>query len=207
MCAQVKSGAVKLVVWGPRWILLLLPSIGWGQSDLPACRGADVSAWTDCYGTTNLPGGKYVGEFRDGRPSGQGSLESLFGDKYRGNVLDGNAHGQGTYTFANGDEFVGGFKNGKFHGYGIHHFADGRPAQEKYFSDGLLIPTERIPAIGRSIAQQDRDESNLIGEVNQNVVASQANVSAARKKCEDLGLSLKTEKFGECVLKLSLGRR
>jgi len=28
MCAQVKSGAVKLVVWGPRWILLILVTVG-----------------------------------------------------------------------------------------------------------------------------------------------------------------------------------
>ena len=60
------------------------------QSNLPACQGADVTKWNDCFGSRiHSNGDKYVGEWRIGR-----------------------YHGKGTFSFADGSRFVGEFKNG-----------------------------------------------------------------------------------------------
>jgi hypothetical protein len=43
--------------------------------NLPACQGSDVNKWSNCFGTEAfLFGGKYVGEFKDGKFHGQGTL-------------------------------------------------------------------------------------------------------------------------------------
>jgi hypothetical protein len=57
-------------------------------------------------------GGKYVGEFRDGNFSGQGTLTSATGDKYIGEFNDGLPNGPGTQTYNNGDKYVGEFSGG-----------------------------------------------------------------------------------------------
>jgi len=40
----------------------------------------------------------YVGEFKDGKRNGQGTLTKPNGDMYVGEFRDGNINGQGTYT-------------------------------------------------------------------------------------------------------------
>ena len=56
---------------------------------------------------------KYVGEYKDGIPNGQGTLTSPDGRKYVGDFKDGEKHGQGTYTFPSGKTGVGEFKGDK----------------------------------------------------------------------------------------------
>ncbi|NDD13776.1 MAG: hypothetical protein EB072_14290 [Betaproteobacteria bacterium] len=52
-------------------IFLLVPQISWGQSSLPPCPETGVKH--NCFGTfTQSNGGKYVGEYRDDKRSGQG---------------------------------------------------------------------------------------------------------------------------------------
>ena len=59
---------------------------------LPKCQGEDISKWTMCEGIkTTSKDSKYVGEFKDG--------------KY---------HGQGTVYKPDGTKFVVEFKDGKF---------------------------------------------------------------------------------------------
>ena len=60
--------------------------------------------------------GKYVGEFKDGKPNGQGTLTLSDGGKYVGEFKEGKRHGQGTKTWSNGDKYVGEYKNGKYNG-------------------------------------------------------------------------------------------
>ena len=90
---------------------------------------------------------------------------------------------QGTSIWADGHKYVGEFRDGKHHGRGILTFADGRPTQEGVFEDSKFVRAQRIPdhIAGRSTTQID----------------------LARKKCGDLGLKSGTERFGECVLRLS----
>ena len=94
---------------------------------LPECPGSPASSqpttavsWSDCFGTYylffpgNNPGNKYVGEWKNGRPHGQGTLTYANGDKYVGEYKDGDKHGQGTLTYANGGVKEGIFDNGWF---------------------------------------------------------------------------------------------
>jgi hypothetical protein len=67
----------------------------------------------------------YFGEFKEGKPNGQGTEIFSDGDKYVGEFKDGKFHGQGTYTWPNGDKYVGEWKDGKFHGQGTFTGTDG----------------------------------------------------------------------------------
>ena len=88
---------------------------------MPPCPGSPTSSWStarnwsDCFGTrTHSSGGKYVGEWKDGKEHGQGTFTFASGDKYVGGWKDGNWHGQGTVTFADGRVQEGIFENGEF---------------------------------------------------------------------------------------------
>ena len=50
----------------------------------------------------------------------------LMENKYEGEYKDGKPHGQGTYTWADGGKYVGEYKDGKKHGQGTFTYADGR---------------------------------------------------------------------------------
>ena len=59
---------------------------------LPDCPSDTSVRWNNCFGTYNYAdGGKYVGEWKNGK-----------------------FHGQGTYTFANGKRLVGYFMNDEY---------------------------------------------------------------------------------------------
>jgi hypothetical protein len=78
----------------------LAPSIAAAQSPLPQCPSDRNQVWTDCAGAYGYSdGSRYVGEFRDNKRSGQGTLTFANGDKYVGKWSDGKENGQGTYTF------------------------------------------------------------------------------------------------------------
>ena len=113
-------------------LLLLSSTDGWS---LPPCPGSyNKTTWTNCFGTyTFASGDKYVGEFRDGTPNGQGTYtHAKSGNKYVGEQKDGNRHGWGTYTFANGGKYVGEYKNGKRHGQGTYTWAKGHKYVGEY---------------------------------------------------------------------------
>src|SRR5258708_29954473 len=89
---------VKLVVFVAPvlFIIFLLPTVAVGQSSLPQCSNVDPLPWDNCQGTKLFgDGSKYVGEFKNGKPHGHGSLISPYG------------------------KYVGDFKNNKFDGQGI----------------------------------------------------------------------------------------
>ena len=50
--------------------------------------------------------------------NGQGTYTWTDGGKYVGQFKDGKKNGQGTYTWAGGAKYIGQFKNGKMHGQG-----------------------------------------------------------------------------------------
>ncbi len=84
------------------------PSIAAAQSHVPPCSSDRNQLWTDCTGVYTYPdGSRYVGEFRDNKRSGQGTLTFANGDKFVGQWSDGKENGQGTYTFSDGDKYVG----------------------------------------------------------------------------------------------------
>ena len=99
-------------------------------SELPDCKSSSTYKH-NCIGTfTFASGDKYVGEWKDGKYSGQGTYtfghsSEWAGDKYVGEYKNGKRHGQGTFTFASGNKYVGEFKNGKKHGQGTFTYASG----------------------------------------------------------------------------------
>ncbi|NDH68814.1 MAG: hypothetical protein EBY22_13095 [Gammaproteobacteria bacterium] len=60
------------------------------QSNLPACKGRDTLMWSNCFGTETYPSGtKYVGEFINGKPHGQGTFFASNGTISEGIWADG----------------------------------------------------------------------------------------------------------------------
>ena len=87
-------------------LLLLSPTEGWSLS---ACSEKN-DWWNDCFGTYKSDDGSmYVGEWKKGKPHGQGSESYANGDNYVGEFRDGKAKGKGIYTYANGDKTAGEF--------------------------------------------------------------------------------------------------
>jgi hypothetical protein len=83
---------------------------------LPKCQGEDISKWTMCEGIkTTFKDSKYVGEFKDGKYHGQGTITNSAGDKYTGGWKDGKYYGKGTLTYFNGDKKKVVVKDGKFY--------------------------------------------------------------------------------------------
>ena len=64
--------------------------------------------WDEC--------AKYVGEFNQGQPDGEGTLTMIDGSTYVGQFKDGKWHGEGAWTHPDGDEISGQWKEGRLHG-------------------------------------------------------------------------------------------
>ena len=72
---------------------------------LPGLLGQGTSTYPD--------GGKYEGEWEDGKQHGQGTYTYPNGSKYEGEWKDGRKHGQGTMTYPDGTVQRGTWKHGK----------------------------------------------------------------------------------------------
>lgn len=82
-------------------------------------------------GTYSWPDGrKYVGEFRDGLPNGRGVYTLPNGEKYVGEFRD-NRRTQGTYSWPDGRQYVGPFRDDRPDGTGTYTWPDGK----KYVGD------------------------------------------------------------------------
>jgi hypothetical protein len=84
-------------------IALLVSGLVSAQSQLPQCQGNAVASWNNCFGRwLNLNGDKYEGEWRNGKPHGQGIHSFRSGEKYVGSWVEGKYEGVGTLTALNG---------------------------------------------------------------------------------------------------------
>ena len=77
-------------------------------------------------GTEIFSHGRYVGEWKDGKFNGHGTVTSPDGRKYVGEFKDGKKHGKGTYTYPDVVTYVGEWKDDKPHGKGTATYSDGR---------------------------------------------------------------------------------
>tara|TARA_B110000914_G_scaffold102717_1_gene90111 strand:+ start:373 stop:993 length:621 start_codon:yes stop_codon:yes gene_type:complete len=68
---------------------------------------------------------KYDGEFKDGKEHGLGYLIYPYGSRYLGSWKNGKMNGRGTFTYPNGEKYVGEWKDGKEHGQGTTTFPNG----------------------------------------------------------------------------------
>lgn len=131
----------KLIRFPLLSLAVVLSGAAFGQSNLPACTGRDVSRWSNCSGEEIQSGhARYKGDFLNGKRHGFGVMDALHpnfkGDKYVGEFKDGKRNGQGTYFFLaenefKGDKYVGEFNDDKKNGQGTYTFADG----EKYVGE------------------------------------------------------------------------
>ena len=129
-------------------ILFALPSFA---SDLPPCPSdSDSRDWSNCFGVEASVFGKYTGEYRNGKPHGQGTyiygVGANKGDTYIGAHRNGVEHGNGTYTWADGAKHIGKFKNGKAHGNGLRVTPDGDKYQGEWQDGQPLILQEKSKA-------------------------------------------------------------
>ena len=70
--------------------LVLIVGSAHAQRNLPACIGKDTAKWSNCFGIEAYPSGtKYVGEFINGKPHGQGSFYASNGTISEGIWNDG----------------------------------------------------------------------------------------------------------------------
>jgi len=96
------------------FLLFLISSISYSQSLLPKCKGTDREYFNNCFGEYMFFKSKYVGEFQNTLPNGQGTMIYWDNSKYVGEWKDGKPHGQGTYDLTNGQRHEGEWKNGNF---------------------------------------------------------------------------------------------
>ena len=84
---------------------------------LPACQGSDSNQWDDCHGsvTKRLIVSKFI----------EGTYSVPHYTTYIGEWQNGKASGQGSFAYHNGDKYLGEFRNNNFHGRGAKYFADG----------------------------------------------------------------------------------
>ena len=118
---------------------VLSPTVAFGDSGLPSCPANETASWTDCQGSSSYPnGGTYVGEFRDGKPNGLGTLTYRHHGEYVGEFRDGWPSGRGAYAYPDGRRYVGEWRNGDFNGRGVRTYPDGRK-EDGEWSDGEFI--------------------------------------------------------------------
>ncbi len=92
---------------------------------LPKCPDDPNAVWSNCIGTHDYDGMKYIGEFKDDHFNGQGTLVYPDGAKYVGEFMNGKFNGQGTFTFPNGEKYAGGFRDNDRIGHATLTFNNG----------------------------------------------------------------------------------
>lgn len=104
-------------------------------------------------GELQLPDGKYIGEYKDGKPhgkgivyykeddpyerlsyegdwgngkkSGKGKMIWKDGEVFEGSWINNERNGQGTYVFPDGEKYEGNYSNGKRNGQGTFYWSNG----------------------------------------------------------------------------------
>ena len=98
---------------------------------LEPCQTNQTQSWNNCYGKAVYKVDDknihdfFVGFWKNGLKSGQGSYTWADGDKYEGEWKDDKKHGHGTKTWTSGSKYVGEWKDDKEHGQGIFTYAEG----------------------------------------------------------------------------------
>jgi hypothetical protein len=171
----------------------LLPLGSWAQSSLPPCPVSDYLH--NCFGTEGSQGSfMYVGEFRENRRNGTGTLTVPSGDRYVGEFLNDTKHGIGTLTVSDGARYVGEFRSDKRNGQGIEYHADGKVNRSGRWENDKLVQsytldTSRFPfnRPGQAATTPTLDP----GKAERDRLA--AEVEAERKKRETLEARLAAE--------------
>lgn len=128
----------------------------------PCPEPYDAATWNDCFGevwfahgqnyvgqfragrphgqgTMSYPGSnKYVGEWRNGKREGEGTMWYPIGHKYVGEWRNNRRSGKGTMTYPDGRKYVGSWRSGKRNGQGIEYGGDGSILRAGIWKEGML---------------------------------------------------------------------
>jgi hypothetical protein len=159
--------------------LFLITSLGIGelsfaQNNLPAwnrlpeCKGQDISQGVNCYGSyTYDGGGAYVGQFKNGKRNGLGTL-TWAGNKYAGQFEDDEFKGRGNLLYADGSRYFGQFLADKSEGQGVwFHPAQGITVGE-FVNDEIgkktffFEKTKKFPMIEVINACENQSDTNFV---------------------------------------------
>ena len=160
------------------------------SSSLPDCPSDQSKRYHNCFGTYIFPkdsewaGEKYVGEFKDSKRNGQGTLTYANGDKYVGDFKDDLSSGQGTYIWNDGDKYVGEWKDDKRNGQGSYTYVSGNKYIGEYKDDAMY-------------GQGTFTYSNGVEERGYHM-----NDEYVPTICENMGLKKGSDPFGQCVVEL-----
>lgn len=140
-------------------VFLALMASATVSSALPNCPVDQTRLYNDCFGTRTFEhGDKYVGEFKNNKGNGHGTMLWRNRDTYVGEFKNFRYHGAGVFTYANRDKYVGEFKDGKRSGLGIYTSSYGE-IREGIWKDGEFLAPQRIsppaPAV-KAPFQSDR---------------------------------------------------
>ena len=119
----------------------------YSQSSLPKCKGDDRANFHNCFGEYIFNKSKYVGEFQNELPNGQGTMNYEDGVKftYTGQFKDGFPDGQGTAIYPNGDKYTGEWKKGLVDGQGTHTTKYGKVTRGIWSENKFKLPRRPLP--------------------------------------------------------------
>ena len=83
-----------------------------------------------------IPGARFRGEWRGGKPHGVGVMELGLGDVYAGEFKSGAIVGLGQLLYGSGERYAGEVKGGLPHGFGVHTWAHSTARYEGAFNRG-----------------------------------------------------------------------
>ena len=163
---RVLGGAISVAAVAMAATAGLFPpfSAAQAQNGLPACPAAQPTAsWTDCQGSVKYANGiQYVGEFRDGKRSGQGTVILPTGETYAGAWRDGKMNGKGILITPNGTKYIGEFRDGMLNGTATEYLPNGATGRSGLWANNSFAgappppapapapPAARCAAAGRS---------------------------------------------------------
>jgi hypothetical protein len=107
-----------------------------------------------------------VGEFKDDKRNGQGTVTFSSGEKYVGEWKNDKRNGQGTNTWAQGNylgEYVGEWKEDLRHGEGTHTFANGT-VEKGLWKDDKLIESWDLEYLIKKFVEKKVNEWQKKGE-------------------------------------------
>ena len=106
-----------------------------GQSSVNKCQGSDHNQWTNCLGSRSTENGfTYIGQFKNGKII-KGTALYPGNSKYVGQFKNEEPHGQGTFIFSDGSKYYGEWENGKSNGNGTRTWRDGKKYSGKFKND------------------------------------------------------------------------
>jgi hypothetical protein len=160
------------------WMFLLLLGFVLSGCSNEESRAGELSPcpstqpYHNCHGTATNGESKYVGEWRDGEPNGQGTLSKGSGSDgwvYIGEFKNNRFHGDGIWSFYTGTIIEGEFKDGDLY-KGKETYSGGTITEGEY-RDGMIYKGTYISPDGEKFVGDFKD-----GEMWTGVVSNPAGV-------------------------------